>query len=203
MKRKALTITAIVFFLIVNTNYFWESKLGYIAFPAFIVLTIVYLVLLAGLIGQIYASIKEKFNNRQRLFNIVLLLAVLGLTFLFPGGLINFEFLEGKDLLIAQREGSANCTTTFKLKQNNKFIERRICFGVTEIKGDYKIKDDTIFFSNVELGRDEDEFYAYAVFKELNSNNKKLLGELVRFKNYSDTTGHELWITKNELTSQP
>lgn len=199
MKRKGIIITTIIFFLIVNTNYFWEGKLGLIAFPVFMFLVVVYLALAIGLVVQIFFAIKEKLSDRQRLFIIALLTAVLALIFFFPNGLLNFDRYEGKDLLVAEREGAANCMTTLKLKESNKFIERSVCFGVTEIKGNYKLKNDTIFFTNVTFGRDENEYYKFAVIKQTENKNETTLGDLVRYKSYSDTTGNELWIIKNEL----
>jgi len=114
-------------------------------------------------------------------------------------GLIDFDKLEGNDVLVAEREGSANCLTTLKLKDNFTFRERIGCFGVTEIKGTFRVVQDTIYFDNVELGRNENEFYKFAVIKPTKSNNSKILGDLKRYKNTSDTIGHELWIIKNEL----
>ena len=198
MKRKGLIITTILFFLTVNTNYYWEAKLGILAFPVFLLFVVVYLVLAICLITQIYSAIKEKFKDRRRLFDITLLTVVLALTFLFPGGLVNFDRLEGKDLLTAEREGSANCMTTFKLKQNHTFSEKSVCFGVSETKGNYELKGDTIFFTNVTFGRGEKEYYKFAVIKH--SDNKNRPSDLIRYKNDADTTGQELSITKNELT---
>jgi len=90
-------------------------------------------------------------------------------------------------LLIAQAEGAANCVTTFKLKENNKFVERSICFGVSEIKGYYKIKNDTVFFYDVQLSKSEREYFKYAIIKSSNYQNGNKLGSLVRHKANNDT----------------
>ncbi|MBY0425098.1 MAG: hypothetical protein K2Q22_05630, partial [Cytophagales bacterium] len=52
---------------------------------------------------------------------------------------------------------------------------------------------------NIELGRGENEYYKFAVIEPstFDKSNKKF--NIVRFKNKSDTLGHELWITKNDL----
>ena len=123
---------------------------------------------------------------------------VLATSLLFPKGLINFSIFESEDLLIAQREGVANCTTTLKLKANKKFVERYICFGISDMCGNYIIKKDTIFFKNPSPGRNEHEFYEFAVIKrrETKSNYR---GEIIRYRNHSDTIGVELLIIKNEL----
>lgn len=131
-----------------------------------------------------------------------MLAVVLAAAFFKPAGLIDFEQFEDADILIAQREGVANCMTIFKLKENNKFTEKNICFGLTEIKGDYKLKNDTIYFENVEFGRGENEFYKFAVIRPSKFYKDHNHFDLVRYKTLGDTTGHELWITKNDLYKQ-
>ncbi len=90
---------------------------------------------------------------------------------------------------------------TFKLKENNKFLERNVCFGVTEVRGDYKLIGDTIIFSNVELDRNESEYYQFAIIKPAGDKFPDRLGDLIRYKGANDTTGQEIWIIKNDLTN--
>lgn len=165
----------------------------------FLLLILYFLVLTGFLVGQAFSAIREKLKNRQRLLLIGIMTVVLGLSFLYPGGLINFSRLESDSVFIAQREGAANCMTTLKLREDKTFIERNVCFGVTETTGIYNIKGDTIFFEKVSLGRHESDFYKFAVIKNRETKSEKNMGDLVRYKNYSDTTGIELWIIKNEL----
>ncbi len=200
MKQKGLFIATILFFLIVNTNYFWEGKLDFFAFPVDLLLVIAYLILGFLLLRQLFFAFKEKFKNKQRLLIIGTLVIILTMTFLKPNGLINFDKLQGKDLLVAEREGAANCMTTLKLKDNNTFIERTVCFGVMETKGNYELKGDTIFFKDIGLVRHESGHYKFAVIQKSDSVKSKYLGNLVMYKSYSDTIKRELWITKNELT---
>jgi hypothetical protein len=199
LKNKGLLITTIIFFLTVNTIYYWEGKLGFFAFPAFILLAGIYVGLAIALLRQIYLVIKKKFTDKQRLFEVGLLTTVLVLTFFKSFGLIDFDKLKGGDLLIAEREGTANCMTTLKLKDDFTFRERNVCFGVTEIKGSYHIQNDTIYFDNVNVGRYEDEFYKFAVIRPSKFSNSKFIANLIRYKDLIDTTGHVLWITKTEL----
>ena len=154
------------------------------------------------MLRQLYIAIKEKFKNKHRILTIGILTTVLTLVFLKPHGLINYEKFEGKELLVARREGSANCMTTFKLIEDNKFIEKSICFGITETTGNYKIANDTLFFENVELGRHENEFYEYAVNRPSKIDKNNLYYDLIRYKDFKDTTGHILWIVKNDLDIQ-
>jgi len=154
-----------------------------------------------ALLRQIYIASKEKFRNKERFFTIGFLLGVLLLTFLKPNGIINFESFEGANILIAEREGAANCMTTLKLNDDYTFKERNVCFGVTEIKGKYKLQNDTIYFYDIELGRQENDFYKYAIIKPSRfSTNGNF--DIVRYKNLSDTIGHELWITKNNISNK-
>ena len=197
LKSKPLIIIATIFFLTVNTSYFWEGKVGFFALPAFLLLVIVYIELAIALIRQFYLAIKEGFNSKTRLFTIIFLIFVSILTYFKPLGLINFDRLEGYNILIAEREGVANCMTTLKLKDNYTFVEKEVCFGMTEIKGKYHIQNDTIYFDKVNIGRDGDEFYKFAVVKSLKSNKDDF--SLIMYKNLTDTIGYELWITKNEL----
>ncbi|WP_209144961.1 MULTISPECIES: hypothetical protein [Niastella] len=121
---------------------------------------------------------------------------------MYPKGLIDFDRLSGKDLLIAEREGAANCMTVLKLKNNYTFIQRDVCFGINEIKGTYEIQGDTILFKDVKTGRMSDHYYSYAIVKQTASSlNKKYPGELILYKSKSDHPDRALAITKNELNT--
>jgi hypothetical protein len=199
LKNKGLIITTIIFFLLINTTYYWEGKLGVLAFPGFLLLAIIYIGLAIALLRQLYFSVKERFKIRYRNVTIGLLTLVLVLTFLKPAGLIGFDKFEGINLLVAEREGAANCFTTLKLKDNMTFRERIGCFGVSETKGTYKFVNDTIFFDNVKFSRANNEFYKFAIIRPSKFDNNKIIADLILYKDLKDTTGYELWITKNEL----
>ncbi|TKG95109.1 hypothetical protein EYV94_10365 [Puteibacter caeruleilacunae] len=199
MKQKRLIILAILFSLTINTTYFWEGQLGFFAIVALGLLAIVFCILAIALIVQLVIGVRERFKQRIRIYNIVIISVVLALAIKKPNGVINFGRLSGKDLLIAQREGAANCMTTFKLKENNKFIERHICFGVMDISGKYKMINDTIYFTNVSSHRHAKNYYKFAVIKPSRFNSSKKDYDLVMYHNASDSIGTELWIIKNEL----
>ena len=199
MKYKGLIIVTIIFFLAINTSYFWEGELGLLAMPALLILVLVYIGLAIVFLMQLVFAIRERFADKHRILTLGILTLVLCLTFLFPNGLINFDKLSGSDLLVAQQEGTANCMTTFKMKDNNTFTEKSICFGVTEIKGNFKIVHDTIYFENVDLDRHHDSFYKFAVVRPSMINQNQKHFDLVRFKHFKDTTGYALAIIKNEL----
>jgi hypothetical protein len=199
LKNKKLLITTIIFFLIINTTYYWEGKFGFFAFPAFFILMFVYFGLAIVFIVQIYFAVEEKLTNKPRLLTIGLLTIVLVLTFFKPYGLVDFDKLQGDDILIAGREGVASCMTTLKLKDNFTFRETNICFGVTEVKGKFHLQNDTIYFDNVNIGRHKKEFYEFAIVKPSRFNQDGKHFDLIRYKNLTDTIGDGLWITKNEL----
>ena len=89
--------------------------------------------------------------------------------------------------------------TTLKLKDDLTFKERNVCFGVTEIRGNFHLQNDTIYFDNVSVGRHEDGFYKFAVIEPSKFNKDGKHFDLIRYKSLTDSVGHELWITKNEL----
>jgi hypothetical protein len=172
--------------------------MGIFAMVTFLIMIIFFLVLSVILLSQVLKAIKERFKEMNRVYLIAFMTFVLTTFLLFPNGLINYGIFESESILIAQREGAANCRTTLILDIDNKFIERNVCFGVTVTKGDYRINSDTIYFENVTYGRHENEFYEFAVIKN-DKKKGKYLGDLIRYRNHSDTTGTPLWITKNEL----
>lgn len=198
-KHRPLLISTIIFFITINTLQLWEGKLGIFAFLLMFVLVTWYLVMLVVVIAQAVYAIKEKGRDRQRLWVMGLGVLVLGLTTWKPGGFINWDALSGKDLLVANREGSANCMTTFKLKTGNRFTESVICFGVYEVSGTYLLKNDTIFFENVTQTRGKEPFYAFALIRPDRFTADTTSRLLYRYKNKADTVGHILWIRKNEL----
>jgi hypothetical protein len=200
VKYAAIVITtALVFSLAVNTRFFWEGQLGIYAMPVLLSLVIVFFGLVFSLLWHLPAAIRERFRNKKRLKVMAVLFVVIAMTIVKPDGLFDFDKLQGRDLLVAGREGSANCNTIFKLKENHRFTDKVFCFGAIEVKGDWELKGDTIFFKHVELGRAEDGYYQFALIKPDHFQNEKILATLVRYKNYKDTAGHELFVTKNEL----
>jgi hypothetical protein len=202
VKYKRLIILSAVFFLVVQTSYFWEPWLEFLGLLLVFLLVIVMMTLVGLFISHLVMLIKERFRNRQRVIVAAVLFVVVCTTFLKPTGLIDFDRLADKDLFIAMREGAANCQSVLKLKDNNTFVARELCWGISEIKGAYAIKGDTIFFTNVKPGRGDNHYYMYSVIKKKNKIEHgyyKSVGDLVLYKDKKDTTGHILWITKNDF----
>lgn len=198
-KNKILYAITIIFFLIVNTSYYWKSNLGFISLPISLILFLVYLGLCIITIRYIFLAFKERSINKKQMFSIGLLLIVLILTFIKPFGIIDFEKFESKNILIAEREGVAGCSMTLKLKENKKFTAKSVCFGMTETIGKYEIKNDTIYFYDIKLGRNDKEFYKFAVLKPSKKFNNSKSFTLLCFKSKNDTIGHGLKVKHNGL----
>lgn len=162
-RNKFIIGIAIGFFLLVNTSDLWADDLGFYAMIFSIMLFLTFIGLTIILIIQLFYSIKERFKKRERNLTAGILISVLILTVFMPFGLVNFKKFESKDILVAQREGVANCTVTLKLKVNNEFTFSNICFGTTMTKGEFTIGGDTIYFQNIKLGRDVEKFYEFGI----------------------------------------
>ena len=187
MKQKRLVFSTLFVFIMLNTHYFWESTIGVSAFVVVYFLLFVSLILGILLIRQIILAIMEKGKDLKRIISIVICSMLFTLFFLYPGGIIDFGKFASKDLLVARNEGAANCAVILKLKENNAFLERTVCFGIKEITGTYILKNDTIVFENL----DSDHYYQFALIKN---------SEFHGYRNLKDTVPHILTITKNELT---
>lgn len=200
MKNNQLLILCGIFLLGIYTFFLWADGVGFVWLALIsIALFLSFLCLGICLVGNIALGIKEKFKDKQRNIITVALSLVLAVAYFQPFGLLTADRFEGKDLFIAQREGSANCMTVLKLKENNTFFDQTVCFGIDRLKGNYRIERDTIYFYNVELARDDKRYYEFAVIQKSDGNSDSYLGELVRYKNRNDTTATALWIVKNDL----
>ena len=197
MKHKTIIFLLILFFLLINTRGYWEGYLGIWAFPLFIALIIYYFVLIILTIKYIVISIKEKYSDKQRILIVTSSILILFITYFKPSGIIDYDALSGKDLLVAEYEGPASCTSILKFKENNKFVDRSICFGVDEIKGTYFKKGDTLYFKDLDVRRAEKKYDEFAVIKLFRVPNGIYLGKLISYKNKKDTLGFAHNITQN------
>lgn len=199
MKRILLIVLALIFLLIVNLSPLWMEKLEYLSFPAFLFMVLVYIAFVISLILQIIKSIKEQYINRIRIITIGILFFVLTIIFLKPNGFVNLDKFGSNIIFVAEREGVANCKTILILKDDFSFKERNVCFGITEVTGAFNILNDTIFFDNINFGRDVNEYFRFGIIKPYKHYVDSTIFEFIRYKSKSDTVGHNLWITKNEL----
>jgi hypothetical protein len=196
VKNKILLISTITFFILVNTSYYWEAILGTWSILMTLFLFVIFLTLIISLIYQLILSFKEKFKFKARVMLVALMAVVLTLTYFNPSGFIDFEKLEGEDLLVASREGAANCMTIIKFKSNYTFQDRSVCFGIDVIRGKYSIKNDTIKFEKVNR---EKKYYQFAVIRPTISKNNVTTKDLVLYKDINDTLPLTLFISTNKL----
>ncbi|MDB5158212.1 MAG: hypothetical protein JWR50_2919 [Mucilaginibacter sp.] len=196
--KPALFIT-ILLFILLNTTYYWEGQLGIWAIPAFSLVIICFVALAIHMIFQIYLAIKEKRKNTERLYIIIIMAVLLSLIVFRPYGLVDFDKLEGKDLLIANRKGVASCTITLKLKTRNKFYLQEICFGIDKLEGTYEIQHDTIKF-HYKADRMVKKRYDFATIEKLNTkDNNNITSYINLFKSAKDTTPMKLTIVMDRL----
>ncbi|MFZ4455398.1 MAG: hypothetical protein ACOYOT_04175 [Bacteroidales bacterium] len=195
-KPKKSSIFAVVLLLLVNTSYYWEGLLNLFAIPVFFALVIVYIFVGIQLIRLVFLAFKERFADKVKNISIIISLVSLTLIFIKPNGIIDFDKLQGKDLIIAGSEGVANCTTTLKLKENNSFIFRSVCFGLTDIKGTFIKRNDTIFFEEKSILIKNEDFYKFGILKR--NNNKGIKSEtFILYLNQKDSIGYPLSVFQN------
>ncbi|MFA6083063.1 hypothetical protein [Mucilaginibacter sp.] len=191
MFKSKLLLVSILLFLTINTLYFWEGILGFFAMILPIVLAITFLILTIKVFYQLYLIVKNRFEEKGRIYKTVIVILLLTLITLRPYGIINYSAFEGENLLVAEREGSANCMTTLMLKENHKFKMRSVCFGIDEEVGTYSIKNDTIKLN-------------YSTFTKRDKNQRfgiiKAAGKSIYlYRSLNDTIPMPLYINKNEL----
>jgi hypothetical protein len=199
MKLKTILIATLLYFVLVNTFYLWDSYLGFFGMFAFLFLIFYFLSLGIIFLLQVYVIIEENFGNVQRLIVVSLLLLVLSLSYFYPNGVIDFEKFEGETVLVAGCEGAANCTSTIKLRKDFSFSERIVCFGVSEISGKYRLVGDTVFFEDLVSKRGAKFEYKFAIIKPKSNGSNNYLGDLIMFHDNSDSIGYNMWIVENQL----
>jgi len=139
----------------------------------------------------------EQASNRKRVGLCFLLWIILTLVYIKPKGLIDFRKYESKTLLEAKAMGGGNCNTRLRLLENGKFVENNICFGTSQTKGYWSVKNDTIYFTQVKLGRSMDSYYdkAYLV-KPAYEGAKEVM---LRYHDGKVNRSRRLLVLKNEL----
>lgn len=188
MRSKTVNIISIIFFTLVNTSYFVEKLPGLWDMVIAILITLGFILLGILLIGQLYELFKEKLRDSSRIISTIVLITTLTVTYIFPTGIINYEDLQGEDLLRANLEGVANCQTVLKIKKNNKFIQSSLCFGVDKWNGTCQIIGDTVKLNYTDTSSLNNKF-AYGLIKLTKHKEHLKTGQLLMFKSYKDTIG--------------
>jgi hypothetical protein len=197
MKNNRLIIATLLLFLLLNTTYFWEGYAGVLLLPVALLMFIVFCFLVIAFLYHLGKGIRYRYTDKAWLMRLGVMAILLVLIILKPTGLINFHRYEGKTLFMAQREGVANCMTTFKIKPKQKFKFHSVCFSVTNVNGTYSVHNDTLFFDAADIQRVAEPFYQYAVIGE----STFIPGReaIFLYRDHNDIHPLELWIIENDI----
>lgn len=173
--QKKILIAIVAYTIIWNSQYLWEYLPG--LFDIGIVLLLMIMIVVLVLIGiyQAYKYVSEENKTKYRLVNIGLIAVIAILSYFKPLGIIDFKRFEGENILYAMREGVANCTTSIRLKEGNRFKMTSICFGIDHFWGNYEIIEDTIKFHYDKIS-EENKRDDYAIMQIVNDTTDKRLG---------------------------
>ncbi|MBA5629387.1 hypothetical protein [Moheibacter lacus] len=163
-KFKYQIFASIFLLLAITFAFYWEMWIGKWFFIVMPILILNYLILIFVFFYQLIKSIQNKFQEKSRNIQIIVLVFVLTIVTIKPFGVINFDKFYGNDVLVSNSEGVAGCGGTFKIKDKNWFIYRSVCFSIEKYMGKYEIKNDTIFF----LEKNRKFKYNYAIIKGKN-----------------------------------
>ncbi len=148
------------------TSDFWEPWLGWHAFYIMIGLTLLSGVLLLRFLYLIVNMLGPLCRTKFHYFQSAWLALAMMVSYLFFNRDLSMERFMSKPVLVAGREGAANCTTVLKLFPNGHFKLQTVCFGIARLEGEWQKKSDTIFFSNF-TGRSDVQRYEYARYDSL------------------------------------
>lgn len=197
MKYKILFVSSVTYFVLSNIRYIWEGNLPQL-FELFVHLYLFLMipVFIITFLYHVYVAVRERFNDEQRLYLIGTLAVVVVIAIVFPKGVIDIDKLIANDVLIAQYEGVANCTSTLQLKDNFTYKERSVCFGVDVERGTYQCSGDTIYLKENDS---DDSTIVYAVI-ENNTDSLPSNNHFLRvYHGYNDTIGLRMDILNNTL----
>ena len=152
-RKKSISILILIFFGIWFFQYFLSYVPGAFTIGVLLIGLSLWIVILGIALYQIIKLALEKSKYYQRLIYVAVIFILNFISLAKPMGLIDWEKYEGENLLIADREGTANCRTILKLKPKNKFKYISRCFGVDFHMGTYKFANDTL---HLQLKRDVD-----------------------------------------------
>lgn len=191
MKPKVQITLSVLFLVLINTAYWWEGWLSFVAMFAILFLAVCFLASVILIFVQLVQLIRIRFRDRPKVISMIISCVVALLVGFFPRGMINWDEIEGHNLLVASQESTANCTITIKLKENNRFIEKNVCFGVTTTRGTYTLEGDTVFFNSA-------GDYEYGVLHR-DEKTDTIAGMMV-YRNKADTSGYPLSVKRDELS---
>ena len=158
--KKWWVLLALFHAVVLNTSFFWDAQVGLWGMLIALFLGIIWFVIICILVFRIVLILISRLKSKPDVIGTIFLSLILLFEFLFPRGIVDYEILEEPFWFAAYREGVANCGTSIKLRENNKFTKRSVCFSVDLYHGTYLIKGDTIFltFATAEEGSPKNQF---------------------------------------------
>lgn len=205
MKNNKLLISAILFFMLVNSLWLIDSFIGPWSIVVFLLMAVAYCALGLGLFFLVIDLAGSRFGAKKEVATFMVVVFVMVYTFIFPAGVLPYFawlFNDGssKNLLVASLEGTANCRETFYLIDDKRFAEEVTCFSSNKVHGNYTKRNDTLFFEVTEPGRANDPYFQFAVFKNDSVNGKQIDSKLLMFyDNYQDANPRRLWVRHSNL----
>jgi hypothetical protein len=169
--KNKLNITTLLFFILINTSFFWDGFLGIYSIPFSFVLEIVFLIIIVNFFILIFRIIQNKFDSKNKRNQILYIAIVIALTIYKPFGFINLELSKANEVLIAKKEAVSNCNMLLILRDDGTYTQRMVCYSIDNIQGTYSLKNDTIFFKN---SFEYSECPKYGLITE-NSNNYQII----------------------------
>lgn len=144
-KKKFISFLIILLFGIWFLQYFISYVPGAYTIGVLIIGVGLWIALFGIFIYQIIKYAIEVPKQNERLIFITLILVLNLVSFANPFGIVDWEKHEGKNILVAEMVGTANCRTIITLKNNNRLKYTSRCFGEDFYFGTYTIKNDTLY----------------------------------------------------------
>lgn len=168
MKKYAeILIVVITFFTLVNTSDLWAGRLSMLTLFLVPTLFVTFVCLFVKLVYYIVLLFKEKFQDRWRIFVVVVMLFVLGLAIYRPDGLITYDYLYGYRVFgVSYSDDDLYMTIDLYLDENlnRNFVYRSYDFYLCtySLTGKFDTQNDTIIrFLDVSPNR---EFYKFGIY---------------------------------------
>lgn len=140
-------IALAIYLILYQSEYFWLRYFDSI--DGFLLLLYMFLGFALAIFWFVdtIKSFKEWSISKNKAIAQFTFLLLMGLPFIFPSGIIQWEKYNSPVKWMAIREGAANCTISFILRENSTFDRRDVCFGTEFTQGKYTQKGDTLFLS--------------------------------------------------------
>ena len=190
MKKYIIPIILIsIILLYENTSAYWIYQFGEWMPLIILIYTILFLCTTGLTLYYIVRCARAKLKDKKCNIITLIMIIVLAISLLTPGGLIPKKALYKGELLVAHIDGVAGYNGWLTLYGNNIYEYN---YGINHTEGKYKVQNDTIYFDSP---KNENTYtFDYATLQ----NNKLNL----RFGKDSIIGYSHMSIVKNELLEQ-